>query len=295
MRDPAEGDKREIAAYWAGNPQTYGEEHGGTAFRVGEQLTPLDFKSREFFEHADQTLFEWNAHLHTEAGPFGEVYPYARYAGHDVLEIGCGMGGMAKLWAERGANITAVDLNHVAIEQTTRRFALYGLSGTIQQEDANRLSFYDRRFDYVYSWGVLHHSPNLERSVAELARVLKPGGEFGVMLYHRRSFLYWHQIRYMEGLVHGERRFLDPLALASRYTDGNRQEGNPHTWPITSREARTLFGPYASRLDISVICTQVDAETALIMPGLARRIPRAIKKAWARRWGWSLWITGTRA
>ena len=54
-------------------------------------------------------------------------------------------------------------------------------------------------FDYAYSWGVLHHSPNLGQSLAEMMRVTKPGGEFGIMLYNRRSFLHW----YMDGVPRG--------------------------------------------------------------------------------------------
>jgi SAM-dependent methyltransferase len=205
------------------------------------------------------------------------------------------MGFMASLWAERGADLTAVDLNPVAIEQCRRRFDLFGLTGQIQPEDANRLSFDDATFDYVYSWGVLHHSPDLDRSIAELFRALRPGGAFGVMLYNRRSWLYRYQIRYVEGFLHGESRFLDPLQLASRYTDGAEHEGNPHTWPLTPEEARTLFAPHASRLDVRVLGTDLNGIFRRMVPGLSRLIPKAVMKSWARRWGWSLWISGEKA
>jgi SAM-dependent methyltransferase len=286
--------KSRIAAYWASKPQSYAEQHGGTTFRDGERTITVERGSREYFQYADRTLFAWNASLHDGLHPFGRIFPYARYAGRDVLEVGCGQGGMAQLWAERGANLTAVDLNDDAVRQTRCRFELFGLTARIQQEDANRLSFADNSFDYAYSWGVLHHSPDLARSVAELMRVLRPGGEFGVMLYNRRSLLYGYQILYCEGIVHGERRFLSPLALASRYTDGGREEGNPHTWPVTPREARATLAPYAAQLDVRVLGADLDALLNFIMPGVAKRLPRAVRKAWARRWGWSLWISGVR-
>ncbi len=60
-------------------------------------------------------------------------------------------------WAKQGAHVTAVDLNPVAIAQTKRRFELLGLRGDIREMDANSLQFDDASFDYVYSWGVLHH------------------------------------------------------------------------------------------------------------------------------------------
>jgi ubiquinone/menaquinone biosynthesis C-methylase UbiE len=43
-----------------------------------------------------------------------------------------------------------------------------------------------------YSWGVLHHTPNTEKAVAELVRVVKPGGEVKIMLYNRRSLCAFH-------------------------------------------------------------------------------------------------------
>jgi ubiquinone/menaquinone biosynthesis C-methylase UbiE len=286
--------KSRIAAYWASKPQSYAEQHGGTTFRDGERTVTVERGSREYFEYADRTFFAWTVSLHEPAHPFGRIFPYARYAGRDVLEVGCGQGGMAQLWAERGANLTAVDLNDDAVRQTRRRFELFGVTGRIQQEDANRLSFADNSFDYAYSWGVLHHSPSLARSVAELMRVLRPGGEFGVMLYNRRSLLYGYQILYYEGVVHAERRFLSPLALASRYTDGDREEGNPHTWPVTAREARALFAPHAAPLKVRVFGADLDGVLGLVMPGVVNRLPRVVVKAWARRWGWSLWISGVR-
>lgn len=94
--------------------------------------------------------------------------------------------------------------------------------------------------------------------------------------------------------MHAERRFLSPLALASRYTDGDRQEGNPHTWPVTAREVHTIFGPYASRLRVQVLGVDIVPILDMVMPGITRVIPRVVRKSWARRWGWSLWISGER-
>ena len=290
-----DADAAAIAAYWSTQPQSYAEEHGGTTFRTadGTMLT-ASRRSPEYFREADRILFEWNQPCHNAAGPFGRLFPYERYRGRRVLEVGCGQGGMAALWAERGAQLTAVDLNPDAIAATRERFSQRGLTGEIRQVDARSLPFDDGTFEYAYSWGVLHHSPDLARSVDELMRVLRPGGEFGIMLYNRHSILYGYQILYLEGLLHAERRFLSPLQLASRYGDGDRQEGNPHTWPVTVGEMRKLFGPYASRLDVRVLGTDIVPILKLMMPGVTRLIPRVVWKAWARRWGWSVWIAGER-
>src|SRR5689334_17048979 len=106
-------------------------------------------------DKVDETCYSWNRSLHTAAGFFGKIFPYERYRGGRVLEIGCGLGTMAMNWAQHGARVTAVDLNPVAVRQTARRFALLGLDGRMVQTDGGALSFPDETFDYVYSWGVL--------------------------------------------------------------------------------------------------------------------------------------------
>lgn len=285
-------DKHTIASWWAEYPMTYAVQHGSTSFRDGERTVVVDLGSKEFFEKADQQFFDWNRPLHNETGPFGRIFPYQKYRGCSVLEIGCGLGCMAMLWAQRRANVTALDLSSLSVEQTKHRFQLFGLKGNIQQGDANNLAFVDESFDYVYSWGVLHHSPNIARSVRELLRTLKRGGQFGVMLYNRHSVVHWYHTLYVEGILHGELRFLDRQQLASRYGDGHRQEGNPHTWPMTKNEVRSIFAPYVTSLKIRFFGTELDYTLRFMLLGLSKFVPTPVKKAWARRWGWSMWISG---
>jgi len=280
----------EVERWWAQNPMTYGAEHGRSVYDDGEYR----LGTREFFERVDREFYSWNKPLH-DARPFGRLFPYDAYSGGGrVLEVGCGMGTMASNWARAGARVTAVDLNPTAVEMTRRRFDLYELPGEVRREDARRLSFGPSVFDYAYSFGVLHHSPDLPGSVAELMRVLKPGGGFGVMLYNRRSILYWYSIEYLQGYLHYENRFLGPLELASRYGDGDTAEGNPHTWPITKAEALEMFGPYSRDVAVRCLGTDLDQLFRQMLPFVGRVVPRVVRKAWARRYGWSLWITGTK-
>jgi len=266
---------------------TYAGVHGDTAY-AGETL---EFGSRELFERADAVFYGWNTPLHGTR-PFERIFPYGRYRDHLVLEVGCGMGCMAMNWAREGARVTAVDLTPAAVTQTRRRLELFGLAGAVMRADGRSLPFQAGTFDYAYSWGVLHHSPELNRSLDELMRVLKPGGGFGIMLYHRHSFLYAYMVRFLEGFLHCEDRFLDPVALASRYGDGAREEGNPHTWPITRGEARAMLGRHSRDLEIDVLGTDLDSVFTFLIPGLGMRLPRWFMKPWARRFGWSLWIHG---
>ena len=283
--------KAEIREWWATYPMTCGNVHGGSTFTADDGSTEtLTVGTREFFERLDRTFYGWNDELHDGDTRFGRIFPYAKYRGCRVLEIGCGLGTMAMNWARHGARITAIDLNPVSVAQTSRRFELLGLNGEILHMDANALGFADATFDYVYSFGVLHHSPDLSRSIAELFRVLRSGGGFGVMVYNRASVRYWHTMRYVEGFLHRESRFLDRLQLASRYTDGGREEGNPHTWPVTRAEMLRLVRTHGSDATSQAFGS---AEYAF-PPKVEGWLPAVLKNSWARRWGWSLWTSGTK-
>ncbi len=285
--------KEQIRDWWAAAPMTYGERHGTTEFvRPDGSVEAVELGSQRFFELADERLYSWNTRLHTTTGPFAAIFPYSDMAGRRVLEIGCGMGCMAMNWARHGAEITAVDLNPVSVAQTRRRFDLFELKGDIRQADAETLPFADDSFDYVYSWGVLHHTPGTAKAVAEIRRVLKPGAAAGVMLYHRRSFLFMMTVAFQEGFINLERQFLDPLGLASRYGDGAREEGNPHTWPVTRREVQKQLFLSFRNVNIRVLGTDVPPILSAWKPGLGETLSKASLAALARRFGWSLWITG---
>ncbi len=293
---PADPEKDRIRQWWADAPMTYGETHGETEYHLPDgTVEKVEIGSRRFFELADQRFYGWNTPLHQPDGPFSAIFDYGAYAGKKVLEIGCGMGCMAMNWAQRGALVTAVDLNPTSVAQTRQRFAQFGLEGDIRESDGESLPFADESFDYVYSWGVLHHTPGTRKALAEVHRVLKPGGRFGLMLYHRDSFLSRYTIWWQEGVVNMENRFLSPLELASRYSDGAREEGNPHTWPVTKREVRRDLVAQFGGVDIKVFGTDVPEILNTWVPDLARSIlPTSFLKALARRAGWSLWITGQR-
>jgi 2-polyprenyl-3-methyl-5-hydroxy-6-metoxy-1,4-benzoquinol methylase len=283
--------KDSIRNWWANNPMTYGAEHGRLEYVHPDGRHEFaEIGTARFFELADMVFAQWNEPHHDATGNFGRLFDYARYQGRSVLEVGCGMGCMAMNWARQGARLTAVDLNPTAVAQTRKRFELFGLEGDIRECDGERLCFPDASFDYVYSWGVLHHTPNTADAIEELRRVLRPGGRVGVMLYSRSSLLSRYIVGYLEGLVNMESRFLTPLGLGSRYGDGDRQEGNPHTWPVTKAEVRRDLFHRFEDVSIDVFGTDVPWILNHWLPNLAERMPKALVRELSRRFGWSLWI-----
>jgi ubiquinone/menaquinone biosynthesis C-methylase UbiE len=280
----------DIQNFWTRSPETYSEGlHGGNLYD-GKRV---EFGTREFFENVDRRFITPRTHMHTDR-PFGAVFPFDRYASSRILEIGCGMGTMAMQWAKTGCSYTAVDLSPMSIEMTSRRFELFGYSGAFLLGDARRLPFGDGSFDFGYSWGVLHHSPDLPQSLRELMRVIRKGGEFAVMLYNRNSLLYRYFIRFRQGFLNMESKFLNPLELASRYTDDFAKEGNPHTWPVTEQEIRDILSPYADPMKFWIHGSDVSTHLAHIVPVLGSRLPAWAVKPWARRYGWSLCFSGVR-
>lgn len=106
-----------------------------------------------------------------------------------VLDAGCGSCAKSVLLAARGLNVVAVDFSERALELGAATVRHCGLEDrvTLRREDLLHLSFPDAAFRFAVCWGVLMHVPALEQAVAELARVLAPGGLLTVSEGNMRS------------------------------------------------------------------------------------------------------------
>jgi ubiquinone/menaquinone biosynthesis C-methylase UbiE len=122
------------------------------------------------------------------------ILPFAGFdsaAGKEMLEIGVGAGADFENWCKHARHATGVDLTDRAIELTSERLQLEGVDPsryTLRQSDAERLPFPDGSFDLVYSWGVLHHTPDTPAAFREVFRVLRSGGRLKAMIYHVPSW-----------------------------------------------------------------------------------------------------------
>ncbi len=289
--------KERVRAFWQAHPC-------GTKFSDAEMGTP------EFFE-----LIE--AHRYTKEWHIPEAADFAGARGLSVLEIGCGMGTDGAQFAKAGAHYTGVDLTEAAIELARKRFEIAGLTGEFRVADAENLDFADGSFDRVYSHGVLHHTPDTARAVAEIHRVLKPGGRAMVMMYHRGSYNYRVGIRVLRragarllkseggiriihqmtgepveslrehaGLLTGKNHAkVSADEFLSQSTDG---AGNPLARVYSRREARELFRNFC-KVELRAYFLN-----KRFIPLIGRLLPRSIESALAARWGWHLWIYATK-
>jgi SAM-dependent methyltransferase len=109
---------------------------------------------------------------------------FDRARGRRLLEIGVGAGTDFVNWVRGGAIATGVDLTEQGVRLTRERVEGEGLHAHLEQADAESLPFKPDSFDFVYSFGVLHHSPDTPKTIGEVHRVLRPGGTAVIMLYH---------------------------------------------------------------------------------------------------------------
>jgi ubiquinone/menaquinone biosynthesis C-methylase UbiE len=131
--------------------------------------------------------------------------------GKHLIEIGCGMGFDSVEFLKRGVRVTATDLTPTAVELAGRHFELEGLKPeAVQVESVLDLSFPDETFDAAWANGVLHVTTDPRRAVAEVRRVLKPGGRAIISHFYRRPS--WMYVVHRLGRENIEHRDRDPPA-----------------------------------------------------------------------------------
>lgn len=198
---------------------------------------------------------------------------HEKWAGKEVLDLGCGIGTDAIEFARAGANVVAVDISDRSIGIARRRAEAEGVWKNVMfvNDDAERgnlLAPY--KFDLVYSFGVIHHTPNPEAILKNVRRLLKPGGEFRMMVYNRYS---WKSLWIIATCGRG--RFWKWKGLIPKHSEA--QAGCPITRTYTRSSLRDLLESSGLSVD--------DMRVDHIFP---HKVSDYIQHRYVREWYWRL-------
>lgn len=264
---------------------------------------------RQFFLDYDRYKYRIEPHIPIELKKID-------FRNKRVLEIGLGQGAEAQKIVEAGGIYNGIDLTQESVERVKRRFEIFDLDyESLLQGNAEEIGFPDCSFDIVFSHGVIHHSPRIAIIVDEIHRILKPGGEIVLMLYHRNSLNYQFSIRVLRRIgifllfipgfpkvvskltgepidrllkhcVNLKRDGLTYLCMKNfihKSTDG---PDNIFSSVFSVVEARRLLSNFR---DLR-FATHLLNERHLL--GLQHVLPKQMRRALERKFGWHLWIRG---
>lgn len=253
-REPSIDDVR---AFWDGRP-----------CNVRHSAAPVG--SREFFDQVEARKYHVESHIPGFA-------QFERWKGLRVLEIGCGIGTDAVNFARAGARYTGVDLSQASLKLAIDRFRLYGLTGRFRLGNAERNLYDGERFDLVYSFGVLHHTPHPEWALAAIRRVMTPESEFRLMLYAADSW--------------------KAAMIRANLDQPEAQSGCPIARMYTRAEARELLSEAGFRVtemhQDHIFPYQVAAykEHRYELEPWFAAMPAGMREALEKQFGWHLLIT----
>jgi SAM-dependent methyltransferase len=161
--------------------------------------------TRKYFQEVEKKKYFVEPHI----PPFSE---FRKWKGKRVLEIGCGIGTAAVSFARAGAIYTGLDLSEKSLELARQRFRAFGLKGRFLSGNAEKLGrmLPGEKFDLIYSFGVIHHTPRPEAVVREVRKMMGPKSEFRLMLYAKNS---WKNFMIAAGLDRPEAQAGCPIAF----------------------------------------------------------------------------------
>lgn len=231
--------------------------------------------TREKFLNEEKTRYRLEPYIQD----FGN---FSDFENKNVLEIGVGFGcDHSQIARQNPKTLTGVDLTERAIHNTKLRFKSFGLKSVLKIDNAEKLSFKNNSFDAIYSWGVLHHSPNTEKCFEELYRVLKPGGFAKIMIYHKYSL-----VGFMLWLKYGLAKFKPLTNLDTIYS---KHLESPGTKAFTINETKEMVKKFSNSEIAVQLCfgDLLQGDIGINHKGLALNIakfiyPRLIVKTIAK-------------
>ena len=135
--------------------------------------------TKEYFEEVTKRKYMVEPHILDFAD-------FKSYQNKKVLEVGCGIGTAGQSFIENGAIYSGLDISSKSIDIAKKRAEIFNLNGVFSVANIEEYSS-DEKFDLIYSFGVLHHTPIIRKAIKNIYNQLQDGGEFKLMLYAKNS------------------------------------------------------------------------------------------------------------
>lgn len=177
----SEAMQGEVAAFWNAEP----------CDSENSRLSPT---TQAYYQEIEADRYTYQGHIQ-------EILNWLTWQDKNILEIGTGVGTDARQVIARGANYHGINVDPGTCESTRMALKVFELAGDVQRMSATEMSFETNAFDSVYSFGVLHHIPEVQKSISNIHRVLKPNGYLLFMVYNRSSINYQLEIRHLRKWV----------------------------------------------------------------------------------------------
>jgi ubiquinone/menaquinone biosynthesis C-methylase UbiE len=217
---------------------------------------------------------------------------FKKWKRKNVLEIGCGIGTDTINFARNGAKVTAVELSAESLRIAKKRAKVYGLSNKIKfyLADAERLSEFVpvKPYDLIYSFGVIHHSPNPDRIIGEIKKYTKKQTVIKIMVYNRFS---WKVLWILARFGKGQFWKIDKLIA----DNSEAATGSPVTYVYSKTQAKKLLSGF------SILKMKADHIFPYSIPEYVRYeykkvwhfryLPKSFFRRLERMMGWHLLIT----
>lgn len=189
--------------------------------------------TKEYFDEVERRKYFVEPHIID----FAE---FEKWKGKKVLEIGCGIGTDTINFARAGAILTSVDISEESLKIAKQRASLFGLENIkFYQANAEELSKYVpiETYDLVYSFGVIHHTPNPENVMDEIKKYIGKDSELRIMMYHKYSYkVFWILLKY------GYQTFWNIEKIVAKYAEA--QIGCPVAYIYSRKTIAELLKDY---------------------------------------------------
>ena len=137
--------------------------------------------SKEYFNEVSERKYKVEPHIIDFAN-------FKKYNEKEVLEVGCGIGTAAQSFIENGAIYKGIDISEESIKIARQRLDIFHLNGTLEINNIEEMIKNNNQYDLIYSFGVLHHTPDIKKAIENIYNMLKDNGEFKLMLYAKNSW-----------------------------------------------------------------------------------------------------------